>query len=383
MTVRSTTIIGASFGDEGKGLITDYCSGKDTTVIRFNGGAQAGHTVVHGENRHVFHHFGSGTFKGASTFLSRFFISNPIVFMQELQSLHNMGYFPQVIVDPNSLVTTPWDMIVNQIVEKKRGSERHGSCGIGINETIKRNEKEEFKLLVRDLRYDTCRDVLENIQKKWFQQRMEELQIVSADLEEGTEKFLEYCNMFLKCINIGFLPENKNLVFEGAQGLLLDQNHRYFPFVTHSATGLENCMKLANDFSISEMDVIYVTRAYTTRHGKGPFQREENDLIYEDKTNLPNPWQGALRFGHLDIDLLQETISNDRKKASIPCRFGTAITCLDQVGNDIKFWMANQKISTSLRLFLDTIQKAVESDFSLVSFGPSEQDVHENVLTTL
>lgn len=74
-------VIGAGFGDEGKGLMTDYCCQrpKYTTVVRFNGGAQAGHTVVTPDGRrHVFSHFGSGTLRGAATFLSRFFICNPI-----------------------------------------------------------------------------------------------------------------------------------------------------------------------------------------------------------------------------------------------------------------------------------------------------------------
>lgn len=85
--MRARAVIGASFGDEGKGLVTDYlCAIQGAgIVVRFNGGAQAGHTVVTPDGlRHVHHHFGSGTLWGTPTFLSQFFIVNPIAFLAEL-----------------------------------------------------------------------------------------------------------------------------------------------------------------------------------------------------------------------------------------------------------------------------------------------------------
>ena len=77
---QASVVIGANFGDEGKGLMTDFLSEPEGVVVRFNGGAQAGHTVTEpGGTRHVFHHYGAGAFKGASTFLSRHFVSNPLL----------------------------------------------------------------------------------------------------------------------------------------------------------------------------------------------------------------------------------------------------------------------------------------------------------------
>ena len=87
--MRARAVIGSNFGDEGKGLVVDYlCKTGGEVVVRFNGGAQAGHTVVTPEGlRHVFRHFGSGTLYGVPTFLSQFFIVNPIIFFHELQDL--------------------------------------------------------------------------------------------------------------------------------------------------------------------------------------------------------------------------------------------------------------------------------------------------------
>ena len=126
-------VIGSGYGDEGKGLVTDSLSASTTRVVRYNGGAQAGHTVCKANGiRHVFHHVGAGTFSGATTHLSKFFVVNPILANQELAELAQLGYNPVITVDLYAPVTTPIDMMINQAVEQQRGNNRHGSCGIGF-----------------------------------------------------------------------------------------------------------------------------------------------------------------------------------------------------------------------------------------------------------
>src|SRR5687768_6543349 len=137
-------IIGALFGDEGKGLLTDYHAarfGSDVIVARFNGGAQAGHTVVLPDGRrHIFSHFGSGTLTGAATFLSRYFVSNPLLFLREAAELEAIGIAsPVIFADERAPVTTPYDMLINQWAETARGSAKHGSCGVGFGETVERS----------------------------------------------------------------------------------------------------------------------------------------------------------------------------------------------------------------------------------------------------
>lgn len=133
-------VCGANWGDEGKGLMTDYFSQKpNSIVVCSNGGAQRGHTVITSNGiRHVFHHFGSGTFNHASTYLSEDFIVNPIIFKQEYDELMKLGYVLNVYINQNCMLTTPFDMMANQIIEENRGKNKHGSCGLGIFETIKR-----------------------------------------------------------------------------------------------------------------------------------------------------------------------------------------------------------------------------------------------------
>ena len=116
MTRRAQAVIGAAWGDEGKGLLTDALARPDTLVVRFNGGAQAGHTVTAPDGRrHVFHGVGSGTFRGAATFLSRFHVHNPLLHGEEVAQLRRLGLHPRVLADPQGMVTTPWDMMLNQI----------------------------------------------------------------------------------------------------------------------------------------------------------------------------------------------------------------------------------------------------------------------------
>src|ERR1051325_7045750 len=139
---RAFAVIGSNCGDEGKGLMVDHACAKYSAdvVVRFNGGAQAGHTVVTPQGqRHVFSHFGSGSLLGVPTYLTRFFICNPILFCQELDRLETLGVKPKVYVDYECMVTTPYDMLLNQEIEKDRGRARHGSCGVGINETVQRH----------------------------------------------------------------------------------------------------------------------------------------------------------------------------------------------------------------------------------------------------
>jgi adenylosuccinate synthase len=148
--MRATAVIGAAFGDEGKGLLTDHyvselrAHGRRPIVCRFNGGANAGHTVVRGAKRHVFSHFGAGSLLEAETYLSEFFVANPLLWQKEWRQLVELGVEPVVYLDRQAPLTVPYDIMINQFAEEHRGNHRHGSCGIGIHETVVRNESVEF-----------------------------------------------------------------------------------------------------------------------------------------------------------------------------------------------------------------------------------------------
>jgi adenylosuccinate synthase len=127
----------------------------------------------------------------------------------------------------------------------------------------------------------------------------------------------------------------KNIVFEGAQGLLLDQYHENFPHVTRSSTGIENVCQIAKKIGLEEVEVVYATRWYATRHGRGEMVYEcpsvELSPYIEDKTNIFNIYQESLRFGYLDLNYLCKTIKHDlTKNDGIRIIPSLSVSCLDQ-----------------------------------------------------
>src|SRR4051812_18457431 len=132
------------FGDAGKGSIVDFLTREHIahTVVRYNGGAQAAHRVVTAgakPREHVFAQFGSGTLAGAATHLSRFMLLDPLAMMAENQHLQELGVadaFERTTIDERALVITPFQRAANRLKELARGDGRHGSCGMGIGETM-------------------------------------------------------------------------------------------------------------------------------------------------------------------------------------------------------------------------------------------------------
>ncbi len=401
MRVQKTAqvVIGAQFGDEGKGRLTDYYAaevGRDGIVIRFNGGAQAGHTVVTPDGlRHVFSHVGSGAFAGAATFLSRFFVSNPILFLKEMESLVAKDVEPRIYVDPRSPVTTPYDMMINQIVERERGGDRHGSCGVGFGETIERNMTPAYALTVADLAdLSALAGKLDAIRRDHAPARLARLGFADAFARNADlflsgailDRYVEDARRFVEATTVAdarVATHGRHLLFEGAQGLLLDQDRGFFPHVTRSNTGLRNVLALAEELGLERLEVTYATRAYLTRHGAGPLPRELPEKPYAgvvDATNVPNAYQGTLRFGWLDLDVLRRAIAEDLTDAvrlpglAVDARL--AITCLDQIGDErVTYYSEGLRCRASIEAFVAAVSRTVGARDVLVGFGPDRDSV--------
>ncbi len=346
-------VIGSAFGDEGKGLMTDYfCSrfsiNEDVLNVRFNGGSQAGHTVVTPDGtRHVFHHFGSGSFnKNTATYLSEKFIVNPMIFNKEYDELASKGINTKVYIHKDCIITYPSDMLVNQFVEEHRDNNRHGSCGLGIYETIMRN-KSFFNMTIGDLKdnIDKVSEILKETVDKYVPKRLEELGVEITqdewDLIKNTNVINNYMYdlMFMlehiEIVDDNIINKYTNIVFEGAQGLLLDcANKEYYPHLTPSSTGLENVINILNRFSNCNIEVCYVTRSYSTRHGAGLFKTEcDNTEInkegLKDITNHTNPYQGKFRYGYFDMDTITGAIKEDLKFLNREADIKVAVTHLN------------------------------------------------------
>ena len=347
---KAYAVIGANFGDEGKGLMTDlFCRTEGSVInIRSNGGAQAGHTVCTADGkRHIFSHIGSGSFAEADTYLSEYFILNPMLFSKELEQLgRDIG---KIFIDRRCKVTLPCDMLMNQFVETMRGNSRHGSCGVGIFETIVRSRDNRYALdydYILKADRDAVRDLIYKINNEYCPKRAAELGITGGAEKELmdilandmlTENYLDdLYAMAAICRGTDeqIIEEYDTAVFEGAQGLMLDQNRKdYFPHLTPSDTGMKNIRAILNRLEKRDTEVCYVTRSFFTRHGAGRFDTESKAVAEEyglyDKTNAPNEFQGVFRYGWFDLPEFMASLALDKKYIAKGEKISIAVTHLD------------------------------------------------------
>jgi adenylosuccinate synthase len=213
-------------------------------------------------------------------------------------------------------------VLLNAFTENERGKARHGSCGMGVNETVIRNRNPEFALSLEEFASFSPREAglfLEKIRTGYVPSRLRELSLRMRDGDSWCELLLDQRVAYnaadamkesLGSFSIirdakALLREKEHLVFEGAQGLLLDRNNRpYMPYLTPSDTGSRNPFDLLKaceiPYSRDNTEVCYVTRSYVTRHGAGPLPhecgREDISPGMYDETNVGNQWQESLRF---------------------------------------------------------------------------------------
>jgi adenylosuccinate synthase len=398
-------VIGANYGDEGKGLATDYLSKEveAKAVIKFCGGAQAGHTVqLDNGTRHVFHHFGSGTFSNIPTYLSRHFISNPFLFLKEHAILQTLTNSIAVAVSPHSLITTPYDVLINHIIEKKRRKNltAHGSCGAGINETVNRSRFNDYRLDISTIQSKDRRKILTKIRDTYFPERLRELDISIGEIIEMfpeeykiwtslplISNFCSDCDRFLEKIQVvddyTYLSEIPgNIVFEGAQGLKLDKDYGNFPYVTRSNTGCINPIDLLHGIRAISINLVYVSRPYITRHGEGPLRYELKENTFDpDKTNTYNDWQGRFKYAMLHIDDLVDAITYDHRIAYHHYVLSTKnlfFTCCDHiVGKPVRCVADNMIMELTAKEIINILDKRIGFAHIWQSFGPTKSKIEK------
>jgi adenylosuccinate synthase len=344
---KASIVIGCGWGDEGKGRTTDYlCSLPSLThelqnevekkiVIRFSGGQQAGHNVKINDLSHIHSNFGSGTLRGVPSFFSEHCTIYPVTMFREQQVLNSKGITPKLYIHPLAKVTTPFDVAYNRIIELKKG---HGSCGLGISATMKRNLETGHKLYAIDLFNQSLLNAkLINIQKYYYNLIDNETDLcIFRDFELGDidDFFVSLEKLKFETRNYEFIKENyDNLIFEGSQGILLDMDHGIFPNVTFANTTSKNALEICNKLGISKenIQIYYITRCYQTRHGTGWMSNQEKIKLIntEDEINVYNEWQQNFKIGELDYNLLNYALDVDMIYSE-GLRRHLVVTCLDQ-----------------------------------------------------
>lgn len=363
MSKAAWVVVGLGYGDEGKGTIVDALVRKTgaRTVVRFNGGCQAAHNVVAPDGRHhTFSQWGAGTLAGARTILTKDFILSPLALENEARHLSLKGVpdpMSLVTVDERALLVTPYHAVVNQTRELVRGGGAHGSCGVGIGEAVADAIEDKDVLRAGDLLNEsTLRAKLDRLraakhaEAALLCESSLEAQISYASRRDFfTFLFNIYNEEVFKLIVASMLDVGKqisiahfaaiagrlededrrygekDLVLEGAQGVLLDEWHGFHPHTTWSTTTSENARAFLATAGDYDATVVGVTRSYATRHGAGPFPTEITGAgPPRGEHNAAHPWQGNFRVGHFDQVAARYAIESDS------CVDAIAVTCCDQ-----------------------------------------------------
>ncbi|MEP7125877.1 MAG: adenylosuccinate synthetase [Byssovorax sp.] len=337
---RAILGVGLGFGDEGKGSVVDALTRRHgaTLVVRFNGGPQAAHHVVSPDGLlHCFSQFGAGTLvPGVRTHLARFMAVDPLALAREEEALRAVGVddgFARLSVDPRCVVVTPVHRALNRIRELARGDARHGSVGVGVGEAVLDAERAAVPAVrVGDAR-DPARlgaklrllwrmkiDLAEQLA---FGARGAPIDHAALDRELGALRRVEPIEALASALDhlvhrsgVALaddlaLDERATTIFEGAQGVLLDRDHGFFPYVTPSHTTFAHAHTLLAEARFrGAVTRVGVVRAYATRHGQGPFVTEDAALTAAtpDLHNVLHAFQGAFRVGWLDAVALRHAL---------------------------------------------------------------------------
>jgi len=322
MDMANIIIVGMQWGDEGKGKIVDLLSEFADVVVRFQGGNNAGHTVVVGQETVILHLIPSGAlYPEKKCLIGNGVVLDPQVLLQEIDELKKRGYFKnddQLLISEDAHLIMPYHRRIDVARERLKGEGKIGTTGRGIGPTY---EDKVARVGIR------AGDLLE---EKTFQEKLEAnlqaknpcletcLKDKGFDLKEIFEEYIGYAGQLRKYVcNISLFlnrqtKEGKHILFEGAQGTHLDVDHGTYPFVTSSNTVAGGACTGAGIGPTKISEVIGVSKAYTTRVGSGPFPTELKDEIGERIRQRGREFGATTgrprRCGWLDIPLLRDAI---------------------------------------------------------------------------
>jgi adenylosuccinate synthase len=324
--VTAHVVFDLGFGDAGKGRLVDALVRRTgaTLVVRAHGGAQAGHNVVGPDGRHhTFSSFGAGSFvPGVGTHLGPEFVVHPLALAVEARVLASKGVtdvLARTTLDARARVTTPFQQAAGRLRELLRGSAAHGTCGVGVGETVADALGHDDGVTAANL---ADRTRLAALLARQQERKVAELPRCPDDPRAGPEwaflrapdavervlaAWLEVAPL-LRIVDPDTaerrLAEARTLVFEGAQGVLLDETWGFAPHTTWSDCTPGAALRMLRG---ADRPVVRwaVTRTYATRHGPGPFPTEDPAFTFPEPHNGGPSWQGAFRQGPLDGVLLR------------------------------------------------------------------------------
>lgn len=337
----NVVVIGAQWGDEGKGKVVDLLTEHAQLVVRFQGGNNAGHTLVVGGQKTVLHLIPSGILHpGKTCVIGNGVVVDPAVLVGEIDALKARGFLKedsQLIISDNAHVIFPWHKLLDSFREKARGGSAIGTTGRGIGpsyedkvarrgirmrdllnaERLRKRIEERLPQAIEELR-ELCRQAGDPVPQLEVPQVLAEF----SALGERLKPYVHDASLFLS----EQVRRGARILFEGAQGTLLDVDHGTYPFVTSSNCVAGNAA-VGSGLGPTAIDkVMGISKAYTTRVGGGPFPTELNDALGEQLRKVGDEFGATTgrprRCGWLDGVVL-------RYAARVNGLWGMALTKLD------------------------------------------------------
>jgi adenylosuccinate synthase len=280
-------VIGTQWGDEGKGKIVDYFSKDADYVVRFQGGNNAGHTIKVGEEIYKLHLIPSGAIQGKIGVIGNGVVIDPEVLIDEIGELRNRGIVPKLLISDRANIIMPYHKKLDGAEEKSLGSKKIGTTKKGIgpcySDKIARKGIRAIDLTNKDTLSKKLDDILPLKQKIFdlfkINQKLDKEKILKTYSGHG-----EYLSNYIVTTHIEInkaITSGKKILFEGAQGTMLDVDYGTYPFTTSSHTIAGGSCIGAGVGPQHINEIIGIVKAYTTRVGSGPLPTELFDKTGE------------------------------------------------------------------------------------------------------
>ncbi|MBN2282642.1 MAG: adenylosuccinate synthase [Deltaproteobacteria bacterium] len=422
--MSNVVIVGTQWGDEGKGKIVDLYAREADVIVRFQGGNNAGHTLVVGGVQTILHLIPSGILhEGKTCILGNGMVINPEVLLQEIDELHEKDLFPsttELHISENAHMIMPYHRRIDSAREGRRGGRKIGTTGRGIGPAY------EDKIARTGIRFGQFID--ENTFRELLLKNMEEKNFLLTrffeeeplDAEAVFEEYRRYALRLrpyaadTSLIIRREIDRGRHVLFEGAQGCHLDIDHGTYPYVTSSNTVAGNACCGAGLGPTDIDTVIGICKAYTTRVGKGPFVTELDDAVGERLQSIGKEFGATTgrkrRCGWLDAVLVRQAVrlsgitalavtkldvltgidplkvcvgyevDGDRYEEHVPSSSDVIERCTP-IYEEIEGWSENisgarrkEDLPRNTRRYIERIEELAGVRAVLISVGPGRED---------
>jgi adenylosuccinate synthase len=305
--LRNLCIVGLQWGDEGKGKIVDYYADRFHSVVRYNGGSNAGHTIVIGKRTYIFHLLPSGLLKGKRLLIGPGVALDPQTLKEEIEMIKREGHRPNLMVDGRCTIVTPLEKEMDAFIESLRGDKAIGTTKRGIGPSY---AMRALRLTPRagDLERGTYDLRSATAFYKRFLPKLPPMEGWVESAQSSLKGLVGDVGQEIMAAN----EEGHSVLFEGAQGVLLDLIHGTYPYVTGTHT-LASYVPASLGIPTSSLgEVMGVAKSYSTRVGEGPFPTEIRGglekLIRETGREYGATTGRPRRVGWLDLVALKYAV---------------------------------------------------------------------------